>query len=211
MNSKAFVLLLVTVLVLGAGLGGAFAGGLALGKSQDDEGIPSTVVPSASSVAPGDQEAAGQPDQIDQPDLSDLRQRFQSGEITQEELAELREQFQGQAGGFGGGQGFGGAGGQRFGGAGGQGFGGGGGLVGTVESLDGNMLTVNTPQGPLLAALGEETLIQMFAEGSLSDLSVGTRVTVTGQRGEDGSVEAVSILIIPEGAGGFPAGGFGSG
>ena len=39
MNAKAFVLLLATVLVLGAGLGGAFAGGLALGKSQDDEEI----------------------------------------------------------------------------------------------------------------------------------------------------------------------------
>ena len=81
--------------------------------------------------------------------------------------------------------------------------------MGTVEGLDGNTLTVNTPQGPLLAALGDETVIQMFAQGSPSDLTVGARVTVTGQRGEDGTVEAVSILIIPEGAQGIPAGGFG--
>ena len=150
-------------------------------------------------ATPTDQAPAGQ---TGQPDLSDLRQRFQSGEITQEELAQLRQQFQGQAGGAQGGQGFGGAGG-------GQGGFGGGGLAGTVESLDGNTLTINTTQGPLLAALGEETVIQMFAEGSLSDLEVGTRVTVTGQRSEDGTVEAVSILIVPEGGQGFPAGGFG--
>ena len=91
MNTKAFVLLVVTVLVLGAGVGGAFAGGIALGRSQGDEGIPATSAPAASSVTPGDQEPAEQPDQ---PDLSDLRQRFQSGEISQEELAELRQQFE---------------------------------------------------------------------------------------------------------------------
>lgn len=198
MSSKAFVLLLVIVLVLGAGLGGAFAGGIALGKSQGDEEIPVVNTPAPTLATPTDQEPPGQPDQ---PDLSDLRQRFQSGEITQEDLAQLRQQFQGQAGGAQGGQGFGGARGQG-------GFGGGG-LVGTVEGLDGNTLTVNTPQGPLLAALGDETVIQMFAQGSPSDLTVGARVTVTGQRGEDGTVEAVSILIIPEGAQGIPAGGFG--
>ena len=198
MSSKAFVLLLVIVLVLGAGLGGAFAGGIALGKSQGDEELPAVNTPAPTLVTLPNQEPAGQPDQ---PDFADIRQRLQSGEITQEELAQLRQQFQGQAGGVRGGQGFGGAEGQG-------GFGGGG-LVGTVESLDGNTLTINTTQGPLLAALGEETVIQMFAEGSVSDLDVGTRVTVTGQRSEDGTVEAVSILIVPEGGQGFPAGGFG--
>ncbi|MBI2865970.1 MAG: hypothetical protein HYX99_01240, partial [Chloroflexi bacterium] len=43
------------------------------------------------------------------------------------------------------------------------------------------------------------------------DLTVGLRVTVTGQRGEDGTVIARSILVTPEGSdslfgGGLPFG-----
>ncbi len=37
MKTKAFVLLLVGVLVVGGGIGGAFASGMALGKSQGEE------------------------------------------------------------------------------------------------------------------------------------------------------------------------------
>ena len=200
MSYKAFVLLLVIVLVLGGGLGGAFAGGVALGKSQGDGAVPAANTIAAPTLTPSNQGLSGQPSQSD---LAEIRQRIQSGEVTQEELSQLRQQFQGQAGG--------GPGGLGFGGAGGQGTLGRGGLVGTVESLDGNTLTVNTSQGPLQASLGEDTVIQMFAEGSLSDLKVGTRVTVTGQRGEDGSVQANSILLIPEGQEGVFGGGFAGG
>lgn len=41
MKNRAFVSLLVVVLALGAGLGGAFAGGVALGKSQEEGTTPS--------------------------------------------------------------------------------------------------------------------------------------------------------------------------
>ena len=69
-------------------------------------------------------------------------------------------------------------------------------------------MTINTPLGPLLATVAEETTIQMFATGTVADLLTGVRVTVTGLRGEAGTVEARSILILPEGDGGFFSRGF---
>ena len=93
-------------------------------------------------------------------------------------------------------------------------------MTGTIEEIVGNIVTLNTTQGPLEATIGEDTAIQMFAEGSLSDLLTGARITVTGERGEDGAVVATSILLVPEGGdgfiggggfGGFGGGGFGGG
>ena len=128
--------------------------------------------------------------------LSRIRERIQSGEITQEELAELRQQArdlfrQGGSGQFG------------RGGLGGQGFGGGDGLTGTIEKIEGNAITVNTPQGPLRADIVEETIIQMFKQGAPGDLQTGMRITVMGLQGEDGDISANSILIVPEGVGDF--------
>ena len=82
-------------------------------------------------------------------------------------------------------------------------------MTGTIERIEGNFVTLNTPQGPLEVTIGEDTAIQMFAEGTLSDLLTGARITVTGERGEDGTVVATSILLVPEGGGGFFGGGLG--
>ena len=195
MNTKAFVLLIVAVLALGGGLGGSFAGGIALGKNQNVEAAQS-ITPPEPTTAP-EQQASGQ---ANPEALSDLRQRFQSGQVSQEEIAQLREQFGGQLGPGGGGQ--------RFGGGGG----GGGGLTGTIESIEGNILTVNTAQGPLQATVGTDTIIQRFAEGTLADLLEGMRVTVSGEPGEGGGLQATSIFLVGEGAdggfgGGLPFGG----
>ena len=89
--------------------------------------------------------------------------------------------------------------------AGGGGFSGGG-LTGTIEEVQGNTVTVNTPQGPLQASIGTDTVIQLFANGTLADLLVGMRVTVIGQPGADGTVQATSIVLIPEGSTGFLGG-----
>ena len=140
------------------------------------------------------------PEGIDgQEQLNQLRERIQSDEITQEELAELRQQFQGQfgerapegRGQFGQGD------------PGVQGFGGGGGLTGTIESIEGAKITVNTSQGPLQATVGEETTIQMLVRGTVADLQPGVLVTVVGQREEDGSIQAASLFIAPEDEEGF--------
>ena len=203
MNNKLFVGLLIGILVVGAGVGGAFAGGVAYGRGQEDttpvvaaSSLPS---PSGSQAAPGSQ-VDGAPFAVSNiPE--DLRERLQSGNATPEELQQLRESFQGQNGGGRPG-GFGGFGG------GGDGFRiGGGGLNGTIESVVDGVLTINTPQGPLQATVGADTTFRSVVEVSVEDLVPEARVTVTGARSEDGVFEASSVLITPEGLGLVDVGG----
>ncbi|MCH7706718.1 MAG: hypothetical protein IIB33_06690, partial [Chloroflexi bacterium] len=151
MNNRPFILLVVAVLVLGGGLGGAFAGGVAVGKGQEEVAPTNTI----------------------------LQPPSDPGQITQERLEQFRQQFQGQ---FGGGGGF--RGGDGFGGRGGLG----GGLTGTIESIDGAVITLDTAQGLLIATLNADTTIQMFVEGTPTDLEPGMQVSVIGQRADDGTV-----------------------
>ena len=72
-----------------------------------------------------------------------------------------------------------------------------GALTGVIEKLDGNVVTVNTSQGLQSATLGVDTTIRRFAEGTPSDLQPGMRVTLVGQPGVDGIVEARSVLLNP--------------
>ena len=188
MNTKAFLLLLVGVLVLGGSIGGAFAGGIVLGKSQGEEAAPT----SPYSLPQSDQ-TQQLPGQLSQEQLEQMRQQMQSGQLSPEQLDQFRQQMQDQLGQ----------------GAGGMGFAGRGGLTGIIEKIEGSTLTVNTAQGPLQATIGADTTIQMFSQGALADMETGIQVTVTGQRAEDGTVEATSILITPEGVGGFPGTFFG--
>ena len=187
MTTKSFMLLIAVVAALGVSIGGAFVGGIALGKSQDAEA--SQVAAVAPDPSGGSQRPNGEGGQS--ASLAQIRQRVQSGDATPEELAELRQQFQG--GGFGGG-GF-------------RGGSFGGGLTGTIDAVDGNVITVNTPQGPLEATVTDETTIQTFSVGTVEDLLQGVRVTVIGQR-EGGTVEASSILVLPDDGQGFFGGGF---
>ena len=183
MNTKAVLLLVAGIAVLAASAGGAFAGGIALGKSQANDDDEATAVVD---TQPADGAGAL--------DLDALRQQFQSGDFDPEAFAQLQEQF---GGGFGGG-----GGGRR---------GGGDGLTGTIETIEGDTLTIDTPRGPLQADVGPETTIQIFAEGTLADLEAGMRVTVISERAEDGSVIATSITVRPAGDGGFGDGFFGGG
>ena len=80
-------------------------------------------------------------------------------------------------------------------------------MTGTIESVDGNMLTIDSPAGLLTATIGITTTIQTTVEGSMDDLQVGTRVSVVGQPGEDGTIAAQSVTVLPEGSGGFLGGG----
>lgn len=161
MNTRSFMILLVAIGILGAGLAGVFAAGVAVGKTQNVE--------AASNGMPA-QSSAGSEQQF-------------SGQLTQEQRDQLRQQFQGQGGG---------------GGAGGRGR-----LSGTIESIEGNTITIGTGRGPLQATIGPDTIIQTMVEGTTSDLGTGVQVTVTGQRGDDGTVEARSVLVLLEGAEGL--------
>ena len=185
MKTNAFVLLLAGVLVLGGSLGGAFVGGLVMGKSQG-EAAAQQALTAQLPVASG-QQGQGQPTAQEQ--LQQLRQQALSGQLTeeqvQEQISQLRQRFLDQGGQLGAG--------------GAQGSAGRGGLAGTVEKIEGDTVTINTVQGPLLVTVGSDTTIQITTAGTIQDLTIGLRVTVAGQRGADGTVTANSILVTPEG------------
>lgn len=184
MNKKALLPMVAVAVALAVIAGGAFAGGIALGKSQASD--------AAEATAAADTQPTGGTGALD---LDALRQQFGSGDFDPDAFAQLREQL---GGGFGGG-------------GGGQRFGGGDGLFGTIESIEGDTLTINTQRGPLQADVGPETTILIFADGTLADLEPGMQVTVISERAADGSVVATSITLRPEGAGGFGGGFFGGG
>ena len=186
MSTKAFILLLLGVLALGGGLGGSFVVGLVVGKGQQTETavVSSLPAPSSTATEPSTASSAGGIDP------EDLRQRAQSGELSQDELTTLREQFQSRFGGAGGPG--------RFTGSGG--FGGRGpALIGTVTAVEGNILTLNTAQGDLQVTVSEDVTIRQTVDIPIQNLTDGTRITVIGQRGDDGTIAAGTIQIIPEG------------
>ena len=180
MGNKVFLLLIAGAIALGVGLGGAFAAGVAVGKSQDGGG-----------------QAANETSDI--PAFTPPRAQEGLREITPEQLQQFRRQL-GEGGGFPLGEG--------------GGFPVGGGLAaraltGDVESIEGNLITVNTPQGPLQATLSDDTDIQLFSEGAPEDLETGQQVIVNGERNEEGVIEATTVIVTPDGNlfGGFPGAG----
>ena len=73
------------------------------------------------------------------------------------------------------------------------------GTVGTVEEIEGNVLTVNTMMGTTVRVLiADDTLIQKTGEGTLDDVSPGSQVTVSGEEQDDGSIKAASVFITPD-------------
>lgn len=99
---------------------------------------------------------------------------------------------------------FGGAGGQ-FGGAGGQGAGRGafggaaGGTIGTISKIDGNTLTLTTPNaGDVTVTVAANAPITLMTAGKVGDLKVGQRITVRGDRSGN-NLAATGITEVPDG------------
>ena len=212
MSNKTFVGVLIAVLVVGAAVGASFFTGLTIGKGQQtDTPVVTLTAPTGSAANPagGGQGAVTVvgPSGALVTTVRSSEILAEGGEGVPEEVAaqirQLREQL-GVGGGIGGGAGF-------------------GLQAGTIEAVDGNTITLNTQQGPLEIAVGDETTIQMTTEVPMSDLETGMTVTVAGERDEDGNFTAGNIVVLPEGAeglpfggfrggrGGFPGGGFGGG
>ena len=78
-----------------------------------------------------------------------------------------------------------------------------GGLTGVIEKMEGDTVTINTFRGAIPATLEEDTTIGRFTEGVPEELQTGMLITVVGQRGEDGTIIARSVLLNPEDAYGF--------
>ena len=78
---------------------------------------------------------------------------------------------------------------------------GGAGAVGTIDKIEGNTLTVTTNQGDTVTVqIADDTPVLKEVAGSKSDLAVGTRVLVVGER--SGTNVAARGIQITDGAGG---------
>ena len=67
--------------------------------------------------------------------------------------------------------------------------------MGTVEKVEGIIVTLNTGNGTVIIHIGTSTSIQKTVEGSLEDISSGVNIAVSGDKNEDGSIEAKNISI----------------
>lgn len=95
------------------------------------------------------------------------------------------------------------------GGAGGGGFAGRGGTAGQVTAVNGSVITIHNPVTgqDVKVDISPGTVISKTTSGSAADLRPGVNVTVTGQAGADGTVNATAITIVPT----LPGGGGGGG
>ena len=179
--TKVFSLLLTLALVLGGMLGGAFAGGVALGKSQapNSEG-------SATAGTGDGQRSSGQFNRERPGQDGGLGDRSRSGADSSEHRG-----FQGGSPDGPGGRGFGGRGGRP-------------GVSGTVAGIEGDKVTVTTPEGPVSVRVSPETAFQKVTQAALEDVQEAGLIRVVGRRGDDGVIHARSITLVPEGVEVFP-------
>lgn len=70
---------------------------------------------------------------------------------------------------------------------------------GTVEMLDGQVLTVKSREGPLVViALAPNFAVRSVVKRSLADIKQGDYVASTSVRGADGRLHAIEVHIFPE-------------
>lgn len=77
----------------------------------------------------------------------------------------------------------------------------GGRVFGEVQSVNDGRITVQSQGGgSQIVLFNDSTSYQQTVDGSVDDVTTGTRVLVTGQKNPDGSTTAATIQILPEGA-----------
>ncbi len=72
------------------------------------------------------------------------------------------------------------------------------GAAGTVKSIEGDILLLSTAQDVTTVILTDQTVISLFVDGELEDLTAEQRVTVVGQRNDEGDIVAEIIQILSE-------------
>tara|TARA_B100001123_G_scaffold28229_2_gene30048 strand:- start:382 stop:984 length:603 start_codon:yes stop_codon:yes gene_type:complete len=184
MNNKSFVLILTVILAWGISLGGVFSFGLSIGESRGEAAAKDLL--ERETIPP----PTRQDDVASQVGRGEIEGVLggQLGDLTPEQMQRLRQQLQRRLGGDGvapeRGQGA-----QATDRA---------GLQGTIENFDGDEITINTPQGPLTVMINKETTLVLFNQGNVDDLKIGERVLVASRRSDDGTVNAISVVAIPE-------------
>ncbi len=72
-------------------------------------------------------------------------------------------------------------------------------IIGTIDKLDGDVLTVKTKDGQMAAAtLKADVSIWGMAKSSLANIKPGDFVASGGIKGADGKIHAVEVRIYPE-------------
>ena len=72
-------------------------------------------------------------------------------------------------------------------------------IRGTVEKLDGQMLTVKSREGPeLTIALAPNFTVAAVVKKGLTDIKTGDFVGAASTKGTDGKLHALEVLIFPE-------------
>ena len=74
-----------------------------------------------------------------------------------------------------------------------------GGVVGTVQGLEADLLTVTTPRGEMAVTLSDSTTVFQVVEATREDLIPETGIRVVGSRNPEGSLLAQTVVIVPEG------------
>ena len=69
---------------------------------------------------------------------------------------------------------------------------------GTVEKLDGSILSVKTREGAALSIALDKPVFVAMVKAAIADIKPGTYVGATGLPADDGSLRAVEIHIFPE-------------
>jgi len=80
-------------------------------------------------------------------------------------------------------------------------------IIGTIDKLDGDVLTVKTKDGQMATAtLKADVAIWGMAKSSLANIKPGDFVASGGIKGADGKIHAVELRIFPEGLRGIGEG-----
>jgi hypothetical protein len=70
----------------------------------------------------------------------------------------------------------------------------GGGIMGIIQSIEGNVVVVNTDAGTVKVETSDTTLIQKTMTVSVDDLEVDEQIMVMGRENDDGTITARSIM-----------------
>lgn len=69
-------------------------------------------------------------------------------------------------------------------------------VFGTIDKVNGDVLTLTTSQGSATVNISTSTKVMVQKQGTADDLRAGARVMVTGDKQADGSINGNSIQVV---------------
>ena len=190
--TKSFWVLLTVALILGAGLGGAFIGGIAYGTAGDEATSSEPALRQQDGGAPGGGgSAAGAGRQINPAGGAGGTGGFDGGGRPPSRPGSISEQ---------------GTNGRPYGGTERANQSPGNRAMGQVTSLDANNLSIETSQGVVTASISEGTEVLVLTESETGEITTGNWVLVIGGRDESGELKAARVITGSEDLSGWLGG-----